>query len=107
MEWATTLADDNARPEDDDRKTPLTIQRHQDLLREGLGLSVIIAPADMRIEWGILGDYPGFGSGIIRVDRSSVDQSVNLCSQARFCDATSGFNVVLGIFFPSRDMGTG
>src|SRR5271166_2912686 len=102
MKRAAAMADHDSRPKNDDIKTSLDTHRHQVLLGKSLRSRVIISPVDMRVERSLLGNRPGFASGIIGVDRSGVDQSVDFHSQARLCNAASDFNLVFGIFFPGR-----
>ena len=60
----------------------------------------------MGIQRSVLGDHPSFCSGVIAVNCTGIDQTLHLGSEARLCDATSSFNLMLNIIFPGRDMRT-
>ena len=100
MVWATCPADDDARPKDDHGEALLTVQRHQDLFGQSLGLSIIITPADVWIERCILGDGVTDCAGVVRVDGSGVDQPFDIRRQACMCNAAGRLNFVLGEFCP-------
>ena len=100
-------ADHDARPEDDDRQAPLAVQLHQGLLREGLRAGVVIPPVDVRVQGRLLGDRPGLGAGVVRVDGPGVDQPADLRGQACLRDAAGGLDLMLGPFFPGLDVRPG
>ena len=80
---------------------------HKKILGDSLCPGVEVSPGDVGIQRRCLGDGPGLGSRVIRVDRSRVDQAPNSRTAASFGNVPGDLDILLGEFVPGFDIRPG
>src|SRR5208283_442300 len=107
VEWTCAPADHDTRTKNDDWQAFFEVHRHEDLLRSRLGARIQVAPGDPWIKGCCLGDRAGACSGVVGIDRSGVEEPLDLVAETQFSNVSSNLDILACKLAPARHVGPG